>query len=357
MRVKKGDVSMLCALIMAGGKGTRFWPLSTEENPKQFLNLVGTQSMIQMTVERLTESIPMERIFVVTDQKYEGLVSEQLPELAAENIFIEPVGMNTAPCIALSALLINQKFPNATLAVLPSDHLIEDESLFRKTLNAADLFIEMHPESVVTLGMSVTRPEVGYGYIKYNEKLESIYDLNFHNVECFVEKPSAETAQQYLDDGCYLWNGGMFVWKTENIINLTREHLPNTYALLSKIVNADSETFKEALYEYYPQVENISVDYGIMERVNEIVVIPSDFGWDDIGSWLSLERYKEKDQSNNVLDGHVKMINSKDNIIVSKTKPVVMSGVENVILVDTDNVIMVINKDDIHNVTELRKSL
>ena len=209
---------MLCALIMAGGKGTRFWPLSTEENPKQFLNLVGKQSMIQMTVERLKPIIPMERIFVVTDQKYEGLVKEHLVELPSENIIIEPVGMNTAPCIALSAMLIEKRFPNATLAVLPSDHLIENEELFRKTLQAADLYVEMNQQAIVTLGMEVTRPEVGYGYIKYEEELNSIYDLSVRKVDKFVEKPDVKTAQKYMDEGCYLWNGGMFIWKTSNII-------------------------------------------------------------------------------------------------------------------------------------------
>ena len=163
---------MLCALIMAGGKGTRFWPLSTEKNPKQFLNLVGEESMIQMTVNRLKPIIPMERIFVVTDQKYEKLVNKHLTELPSENIIIEPVGMNTAPCIALSAMLIDKKFPNATLAVLPSDHLIENEALFRTTLQAADLYVEMNQQAIVTLGMEVTRPEIGYGYIKYENELD-----------------------------------------------------------------------------------------------------------------------------------------------------------------------------------------
>lgn len=348
---------MLCALIMAGGKGTRFWPLSTEENPKQFLNLIGKESMIQMTVSRLTELIPMERIFVVTDQKYEQLVNEHLPALPAENIIIEPIGMNTAPCIALSAMLIEKKFPNSTLAVLPSDHLIEDEELFRKTLDAANLFVETNPNAIVTLGMSVTRPEVGYGYIKYQQKLESIYELDIHQVERFVEKPDVETATRYMNEGNYLWNGGMFIWKGQNVINLTKNHLPNTFEILQEIVQSKQEIFKQVLFEKYPLVDSISVDYGIMEKANEICVIPSNFGWDDIGSWLSLERYRETDEHDNILDGKIKALNSKGNIIVTKTKPMVLCGVENLILVETDDVVMVMKKDDVGKINELRSSI
>lgn len=342
---------------MAGGKGTRFWPLSTEDNPKQFLNLIGKESMIQMTVSRLTDLIPMERIFVVTDQKYEQLVNEHLPALPAENIIIEPIGMNTAPCIALSAMLIEKKFPNSTLAVLPSDHLIENEELFRKTLDAANLFVETNPNAIVTLGMSVTRPEIGYGYIKYQQKIESIYELDIHQVERFVEKPDIETATRYMNEGNYLWNGGMFIWKGQNVINLTKNHLPNTFEILQEIVQSKQEIFKQVLFEKYPLVDSISVDYGIMEKANEICVIPSNFGWDDIGSWLSLERYRETDEHDNILDGKIKALNSKGNIIVTKTKPMVLCGVENLILVETDDVVMVMKKDDVGKINELRSSI
>ena len=348
---------MLCALIMAGGKGTRFWPLSTEENPKQFLNLVGNESMIQMTVNRLKEIIPMERIFVITDRKYEQLVNEHLVELPSENIIIEPVGMNTAPCIALSAMLIDKKFPNSTLAVLPSDHLIENEELFRTTLQAADLYVEMNQQAIVTLGMEVTRPEVGYGYIKYEDELNSLYDLSIRKVDKFVEKPDVKTAKHYMDEGCYLWNGGMFIWKTTNIIELTKQHLTSTYELLNEIATSETEQFEQKLYELYPQVESISVDYGIMEKAEEICVIPSSFGWDDIGSWLSLERYRETDDHNNILDGDIKALSSKGNIIVSKTKPMVLCGVEDLILVETDEVVMVMKKEEVGRISELRTSI
>ena len=345
---------MLCALIMAGGKGTRFWPLSTEDNPKQFLNLIGKESMIQMTVNRLIELIPIERIFVVTDQKYEQLVNEHLPALPAENVIIEPVGMNTAPCIALSAMLIEKKFPNSTLAVLPSDHLIENEELFRKTLDAANLFVEKNEKAIVTLGINVTRPETGYGYIKFQDKLEAIYELNVHQVDQFIEKPSEEIATQYMKEGNYLWNGGMFIWKAQNVINLTEKHLPKTFKSLSKVMAAPKEEFISVLNREYPNVDSISVDYGIMEKVENICVIPSEFGWDDVGSWLSLERYKEKDFHQNIFDGPVKLVDSKGNIAISKTKPMILCGVEDLILVETDEVVMVMKKDNVDQISQLR---
>lgn len=348
---------MLCALIIAGGKGTRFWPLSTEENPKQFLKLVGKESMIQMTVNRLKPIIPMERIFVVTDQKYQQLVSEHLKDLPEENIIVEPVGMNTAPCIALSAMLIHKKYPNSTLAVLPADHLIVDEVSFQKTLLVAHSYIDSNPKSIVTLGMEVTRPEVGYGYIKYEKELSFINRLSIRQVEQFVEKPDLETAKKYMEEGCYLWNGGMFIWKTDTIISLTKKYLKPTYDLLDKIVQSPSELFNEVLYQLYPRVQSISVDYGIMERAEHICVIPSSFGWDDIGSWLSLERYRESDEQNNILDGPITALNSQGNIIVSKTKPMVLCGVENLILVETDEVTMVMKKEDVGKIGELRRHL
>lgn len=345
---------MLCALIMAGGKGTRFWPLSTEENPKQFLNLVGDESMIQMTVSRIKELIPTNRIFVVTDKKYEDLVNYHLSDIPRENIIVEPLGMNTAPCIALSAMIIESKIPNATLAVLPSDHLIEDERLFRKTLDAANHYIEMNNDAVVTLGMKVVRPETGYGYIKYSDSRDNIFDLEIKAVEEFVEKPNEETAQIYMNNGSYLWNGGMFIWKAQNVISLTRKHLPKTFESLNKVMQSSEEEFITVLNEEYAKVDNISVDYGIMEKVENICVIPSEFGWDDVGSWLSLERYKEKDFHQNIFDGPVKLVDSKGNIAISKTKPMVLCGVEDLILVETKEVIMVMKKDKIAKVNELR---
>ena len=201
---------MLTALIMAGGKGTRFWPLSTEEKPKQFLNLIGEETMIQMTVNRIKPIIPIERIFVCTGEMYVDLVKEQLPELPKRNIIVEPEGRTTAPCIALSAMVIERYYKNSNMVVLPSDHLINDEEEFRNTLLAADSFIKEKDEAIVTLGMNPTRPEVGYGYIKYSNEVLKSNDFRVIKVEAFVEKPNLDIAKKYLREGNYLWNGGMF---------------------------------------------------------------------------------------------------------------------------------------------------
>lgn len=212
---------MLCGLIMAGGKGERFWPLSTDDKPKQFLNLLGNDTMIQMTVKRLEGLIPIERIFVVTAERYVGLVKEQLPNLPEENIIVEPVGRNTAPCIALSAFYINKKIENATIAVLPSDHLIKDEEKFREVLKCGYDFVNKNQDAIVTLGMKPDRPETGYGYIKRMHEVEIINNNTVNKVECFVEKPNKETAEKYLKEGTYLWNGGMFIWKASTISKCT----------------------------------------------------------------------------------------------------------------------------------------
>lgn len=220
---------MLCALIMAGGKGTRFWPLSTEEKPKQFLNLIGDKTMIQMTIDRVKPIIPIERIFVCTGEKYIDLVKEQLPELPEKNIIVEPEGRNTAPCIALSALVIKRYYKDATMVVLPSDHLISNEDRFRNILLDGEEYLKENGKSILTLGMTPNRAETGYGYIKSTDDKSIVNNSEVIKVEKFVEKPNKERAEEYLRAGSYLWNGGMFLWTIDNIINRVKEHIPNTY--------------------------------------------------------------------------------------------------------------------------------
>lgn len=348
---------MLCALIMAGGKGSRFWPLSTEEKPKQFLNLTGEDTMIQMSVKRLEKLIPIERIFIVTGTRYMDLVKEQLPELPHRNIIIEPVGRNTAPCIALSAFHINKIYEDATIAVLPSDHLIEDEENFLDVLNSADVFVNENKQAIVTIGMKPDRPETGYGYINYGH-MNCVKDGNeVRHVKKFVEKPNLHRAKEYLKDGNYLWNGGMFIWKAANILRLTRQHLINTFDVLSEIAASPEEDYNRILEEKYNDVDNISVDFGIMEKVEDIYVIPSDFGWDDVGSWESVERYREKDCDNNVCMGNVQNFDCSNNIVISNGKPIVISGLQDIFVVENDDMIFVGNKDEMENMKELKSRI
>ncbi|MDP4145738.1 MAG: mannose-1-phosphate guanylyltransferase [Bacillota bacterium] len=348
---------MLCALIMAGGKGERFWPLSTDEKPKQFLKLIGEETMIQMTVKRLEKLIPVERIFVVTAKRYVDLVKEQLPKLPESNIIVEPVGRNTAPCIALSAFIIEKYYKNATIAVLPSDHLIVNEDKFINTLGAANKFVEDNESAIVTIGMKPDRPETGYGYIEYSEVVESIDEFKVRSVRRFVEKPNLETAQKYLNKGDFLWNAGMFVWRASTILELTNRFLTNTFNVLNEIAVTCEEEFDQVLELRYENVDNVSVDYGIMEKAENIYVIPTDFGWDDVGTWYSVERYRDKDENNNVCVGDIKHIDSHNNIIVGNGKPIVVVGLDDVFVVESDDVIFVGSKENIKNIKDIKNKV
>ena len=348
---------MLCALIMAGGKGTRFWPLSTEEKPKQFLNLIGDNTMIQMTVNRIKPIIPIERIFVCTGEKYVHLVKEQLPELPERNIIVEPEGRNTAPCIALSAMVIKRYCKDATMVVLPSDHLIKNEDRFRTIILDGEKHLKQNRNAILTLGMTPNRPETGYGYIKFTDNKVNVNESEVIKVEKFVEKPSLEVAKEYLEDGSYLWNGGMFIWTVDNIISQIREYSLSTYEALKEIENIEEEKLQETINNNYKKTEAISIDYAVLEKSNDIYVIPSDINWDDIGTWKSVERYKEKDTDNNIITGNVKVIESKSNMAINNEKKVVMIGIEDTMTVETDEAIFIVNKDYMDNLRDYKEVL
>jgi mannose-1-phosphate guanylyltransferase len=339
---------------MAGGKGTRFWPLSTEEKPKQFLNLIGRDTMIQMTIKRISPIIPIERIFICTAAKYVDLVKEQLPELPLKNIIIEPEGRNTAPCITLAALAIKRYYEDANMIVLPSDHLIKNENEFRNIVEKANNFLENNQEAIITLGMKPDRPETGYGYIKYTNKFEENNEFNIFKVDKFVEKPNEEKAIKYLEDGSYLWNGGMFLWKISNIINEIKKYSWETYEAIHEIESVKEEYLQALIDEKYHKTEAISIDYAVLEKSKNIYVIPSEIGWDDIGTWKAVERYKEKDINDNILYGNARVIESKCNIAINSCKRVVMIGIDDVMTLETDDSIYIVNKDYMENLRDYK---
>ena len=345
---------MLTALIMAGGKGTRFWPLSTEEKPKQFLNLIGEETMIQMTVNRIKPIIPIERIFVCTGEMYVDLVKEQLPELPKRNIIVEPEGRNTAPCIALSAMVIDRYYKNSNMVVLPSDHLINDEEEFRNTLLAADSFIEEKDEAIVTLGMNPTRPEVGYGYIKYSDEVLKSNDFRVIKVDSFIEKPNLDTAKKYSREGNYLWNGGMFIWSINNVINQIKMYSPNTYNALINVMEVSEDKLQETINNNYEGAEATSIDYAVLEKSKDVYVIPSNFGWDDVGSWESLDRYREKDELGNVLVGQSKAVKANNNLVISSNNSVVVEGLSDIYIIENDGKVLVGHKSNVANVKKLK---
>lgn len=345
---------MLCALIMAGGKGERFWPLSTDEKPKQFLKLLGDDTMIQMTVKRMQRILPIERIFIVTASQYVELVKEQLPRLPYQNIIVEPIGRNTAPCIALSAFHIQKYYKDSTIAVVPSDHLIADEDKFTNIINGAYKFIKTNNNAIITLGVVPDRPETGYGYIKYNETFSSIDNTDIFSVNSFKEKPDEEKAKRYISEGNYLWNCGMFIWKASTILKLTKKYLNSTYKLLEEIACSNEDEYNATLNIKYQQIESISVDYGIMENAKEIHVIPCEFGWDDIGTWHSLERYRDQDEYHNILVGDITNLNSDNNIIIGNNKQIVIVGLHDIFVVENENMIFIGKKEHIEIIKEIK---
>ncbi len=345
---------MLSALIMAGGRGTRFFPLSTDEHPKQFLNLIGEKTMIQMTVDRLLKIMPIEQIFIATGDKYVNLTKEQLPDLPEENILVEPVGRNTAPCVVFGAIQVNAKFPGGNSVVLPSDALIQDVEEFCNVLKAGDAFLNEHQESVVTIGIEPTRPETGYGYIKQTANQTEVSGYSIKQVERFVEKPDLDTAKEYLEEGGYFWNAGIFMWNVNYVEKLAQLHMADTYAKLSEIGSVSSAGFKDRLFDIYPNCESISIDYAIMEKINTINVIPGSFGWDDVGTWAALERYLPKDENGNITKGKFYVDNAKNNIIFSTKKEIVFLGMENAFFIEAEDMIVVGTREQLAQVHELR---
>lgn len=353
----KEDNDMLTALIMAGGKGTRFWPLSTEEKPKQFLNLIGKETMIQMTVNRIKPIIPMERIFVCTGERYVELVKEQLPELPERNIIIEPEGRNTAPCITLSALVINRYYKNASMVVLPSDHLIGREDKFREIIKAAREFLNDNNEAILTLGMTPNRAETGYGYIKCGDESFVVDQNRVIKVDSFVEKPNKEKAKEYLLSGNYLWNGGMFIWKIDNILNQLKKYATSTYEALQPIENVREENLQRVIDNNYKNTDAISIDYAVLEKSNDIYVVPSDIDWDDIGSWNSMERYRKKDNNGNIEVGDVNQLNTNNNLIISSTKKIIVSDIKDIYVIETDENIVIGKKSNIDKIKQIKESV
>lgn len=325
---------------MAGGKGTRFWPLSTEEKPKQFLNLLGNETMLQMTYNRIIKIVPKERIFISTGLKYKDLVFEQLKGISQENIIIEPESRNTSACICLSSLYIKKKFDNCNVIVLPSDHLIKNENEFIDTISYANQFLIENNTGIVTFGIKPNRPETGYGYI--NSKFNNLNKIS--KVNSFVEKPDYSTALKYISDGNYYWNSGIFVWNVNVILNLIKKFLNNTYEVLSPILDLSFDECENFINKNYGLTDDISIDYGVMEKYDNIFVIEGKFGWDDVGSWSSVDRYGEKDNNGNVLNSSGVLMKSSNNIVLTKKK-ILLNNVDDLIVVETDDCILVSSKE------------
>jgi mannose-1-phosphate guanylyltransferase len=343
------------AMIMAGGKGERFWPRSRVHLPKQFLSLTNDgKTMIQKTVERISPLVDIEDVYISTNKNYKKLVMEQLPGIPEENILCEPIGRNTAPCVGLAAAHVAKKYENATMIVLPSDHLIKNNEIFTSVFEKACAVAEAG-ENLVTVGITPNYPETGYGYIKYNE---AVKNADSYKVEAFVEKPDLEKAKAYLAEGDYLWNSGMFVWQSKTILNCFKNYMPDTYEGLLKIQDAiGTDAQEQVLEEVYPTLESTSVDYGIMEKADSIFTLPGDFGWDDVGSWLAVGRVNPADEDNNVVTGNVVMVDTKNSVIQGHGKLIATVGLNDMVVVDTEDALLISTKEDAGKIKQVLAKL
>ena len=349
---------MISVVIMAGGKGERFWPKSRMNMPKQFLSLTDDgKSMIQHTVERLKGLVDIQNMYIVTNEIYKDLVLEHIPDIPKENIIIEPVAKNTAPCIGLAAIHIAKKNPDSKMIILPSDHLIKFNEIFIDTLKIA-LDVVEKGDNLATIGITPNYPETGYGYINFT-KGESFKDsANIYEVLRFVEKPNLEKAKEYLTSGEYLWNSGIFVWKASTILKNFKEYLPEIYEGLQKIGESiNTGKYEEVLKKEFPNLPSESIDYGIMEKAKNIYVIPGNFGWDDVGSWLSLERINKTNQDGNVITGNVISIKTKNTVVQGSDKLIATIGLEDIVIVDTDDVTLICHKNNTQEVKEVINNL
>jgi mannose-1-phosphate guanylyltransferase len=346
------------AIIMAGGKGERFWPRSRKNMPKQFLSLTEDgKTLIQLTVERLKSLVDIEDTFIVTNKDYKELVLSQIPNIPEENILLEPVARNTAPCVGLAAMHVKKKYGDATMIVLPSDHLIKYNEFYIDTLKVA-IDVAEEENNLITIGIMPSYPETGYGYINFERNFENSRGNNVYKVNSFVEKPDLNTAKEYLASGRYLWNSGMFVWKASSILLNIRELLPDMYKGLERIYETIGESNSEiVLKEAFENMKSESIDYGIMERANDIYTIPGSFGWDDVGSWLALERINRTNDDGNVVKGNVITIDTKKSIIQAQDKLIATVGIKDVIIIDTEDVLLIANKEDTQNIKKIIENL
>lgn len=331
--------------IMAGGIGSRFWPMSRTSYPKQFLDILNTgRTLIQSTHDRFKKFIPLENIYVVTSEEYVEIVRDQLPEIPAKNIVAEPSRKNTAPCIAYISYKLQQLNEKGTLICAPADHIILDDTAFTKVCLEAMSFVKAH-KALITLGIKPSHPNTGYGYIQFEQQPASD---NVYKVKTFTEKPNSELAKTFVSSGEFLWNAGIFVWQVNNIVAAFEKHLPE----LAEIFEAEKTLFntekeKSAIEKIYPLCTNVSIDYAVMEKAENVYIIPSSFGWSDLGTWNSAHENMEKDYLGNAVSGsEVMVIDATHNMVhVPNNKLVLLQGLNDYIIVDTEDVLMICKKE------------
>ncbi len=348
---------MIYAVIMAGGSGTRFWPQSRKNRPKQLLTIGSERTMIRATVERILPEIPYDRIMVVAGASHTREIEQQVPELNKQMIVTEPRARNTAPCVALAAYKLRKIDPDAVMVVLPADHLILREKEFLDSLmKGAEAAVQ--GEYLLTFGIIPNRPETGYGYIKLGPQELCIDSTGVFSVERFVEKPNEDKAKEYVASGEYVWNSGMFVWTVSHIVKAIERHLPVLARTMEETVHSlhtPEET--AAVRNAYDGVDAISIDYGVMEKADNVLCIPMDVGWNDVGSWISLVDVWGSDNQENSSSGQVVNVDTRNCIVSSPHKLAALIGVENLIVVDTPDALLICRKDRAQDVKILHEAL
>lgn len=346
-------------LIMAGGSGTRFWPRSRVKMPKQYLRLFGDQSLIQESVQRFANFIPEESIYIVSAKSQQEVLESQTTRLPKQNMIYEPVGKNTLPAIGLAALFIADKDPDGILIVSPSDHLIQNDELFRQTIESAALIAE-EKDGIVTIGITPRYPATGYGYVQTAEEVQIGQAIKSFAVNRFVEKPNLEMATGYLKQGGFFWNSGIFIFKVSVFLNSVQNYAPGLYADLMRIgEHIGTFSYEEALDKIYNEVESISIDYGILEKASNVFLVQGDFVWNDLGSWDEVYKYGIKDENQNAQSGEVVFLDSKNSYVYAPNSLVAVVGLDDVIVVQEGDTILVCRRDraeDIkHVVGEINK--
>jgi mannose-1-phosphate guanylyltransferase len=333
-------------LIMAGGSGTRFWPLSRVKKPKQYLSLFGDLSLIQESVKRFTHFIPEESVYVVSAKSQQAVLESQTTNLPKQNMIYEPVGKNTLPAIGLAALFIAEKDPEGILIVSPSDHLIQNDQLFQQCIESAALIAEKE-DGIVTIGITPKYPATGYGYVQTAEEIKIGQSIKSFSVSRFVEKPNTEVATGYLKQGGFFWNSGIFVFKVSVFLESVKNFAPELYADLMRIKeHIGSDSYEEAVDRIYREVNSISIDYGILEKASNVFLVQGDFVWNDLGSWEEVYKYdSNKDENQNTASGEVVLIDTKNSYVYAPNSLVAIVGLDDVIVVQEGDTILVCKRD------------
>ncbi|HOJ42692.1 MAG TPA: sugar phosphate nucleotidyltransferase [Syntrophorhabdaceae bacterium] len=341
-------------VIMAGGKGERFWPISTDDAPKPFVPILDDKSLIQLTVERINKFLPFEKIYVVLGKRHLDVAIRQLNSLPEENFIVEPEGRDTAACIGFSAIQLLSKVKEGVMITLPADHYVVDAERFNETLINSVRFAKKG-NYLITIGIKPLRPETGYGYIKAHEIFDTYNGINCYRVEKFVEKPDLKTAIEYLKDGNFYWNAGIFVWSLQSILNAIERHMPELFSGLIKIKDAIEKRRWEEIEEIYWGFDKKSIDYGVMEKADNVLMLKGDFIWDDIGTWQALLRVMETDENGNFNRGNTVLKDVRDSVIFSEGIDIGVIGVSNLVVVASGEGVLVCDRERAQDVREIAR--